>query len=301
MTSKDLFLEENGSHRSIHEIESISTNDSNQVIRKLHKMFAAHGIPKIMVSDNGPPFHSDALETFLGGLGIKHEFSTAYWPQGNAEAERFMRTLGKIITIANMQGSDLESVLYKFLFQYRTTPHSTTKVAPAELLFNSNINGKIPSVAAGIVNKHQYAKENEEASKGYQNKYADQNRNCKPQNIHVGDLVLIKQKRRNKSISRYNPNPFRVIKVSESDVKIRTTDGKELCRKKSFFKKLPRATNEYDPVETEDKTSAFPEGLKENKDETETRRSNRTRQPPDRSVNQYPRILLATFREKRVI
>ena len=132
--------------------------------------------------------------------------------------------------------------------------------------------------------------------KGTKKKNADQNRNCKPQNIHVEDLVFIKQKRRNKSISRYNPNPFRVIKVSKSDVTIRTTDGKELCRNKSFFKRLLRATNEYDPVETEDKTSALTEGLKENKDETktETIRSNRTRQPPDRFGE--PMVLLAKLK-----
>ena len=38
------------------EVEIISTNDSNQVIRKLHKMFAAHGIPKIMVSEQWSTF-----------------------------------------------------------------------------------------------------------------------------------------------------------------------------------------------------------------------------------------------------
>ena len=35
-----------------------------------------------------------------------------------------------------MHGCDLETKLARFLFDYRTTPHSTTGIAPAELLIH---------------------------------------------------------------------------------------------------------------------------------------------------------------------
>ena len=124
------------------EVEVLTSIVETQVMRKLRKIFATHGLPEVLVSDNGPPFHSKEFENNMTELGIKHTFSTPYWPQGNAEVERFMRTLNKVLQIANLKNEDLEVTLSNFLFQYRTTPHSTTKVAPAELLFNRQINGK---------------------------------------------------------------------------------------------------------------------------------------------------------------
>ena len=78
-------------------------------------------------------------------IGSRHQLSTPYWPQGNAEVERFMKTLGKLLIITNVENRGFETMLSKFLFQYRTTPHSTTKVSPAELLYNRKLAGKIPS------------------------------------------------------------------------------------------------------------------------------------------------------------
>ena len=190
------------------EVEIIHSIGAAQVIRKLRKIFAAHGLPKIIVSDNGPPFHSGEVESYLEHLGINHDFSTAYWPQGNAEVERFMRTLGKLLQICNLQGTRLELALSDFLFQYRTTPHSTTKVAPSELLFNRRINGKIPCMNQEIViDKHHYAKENEKKAKEYHKAYAETHRHCSPQVIEVGDSVLVRRKIRSKTMSRFHAEP----------------------------------------------------------------------------------------------
>jgi len=49
--------------------------------------------------------------------------------------ERFNRTLGKAIQTPHAEGKDWKKELPGFMMQYRTTPHSTTGVAPAEALF----------------------------------------------------------------------------------------------------------------------------------------------------------------------
>ena len=38
-----------------------------------------------------------------------------------------------------MTGGTIESRVSRFLFKYRTTPHSTTGVPPAELMFNRHL------------------------------------------------------------------------------------------------------------------------------------------------------------------
>ena len=69
-------------------------------------------------------------------LEFKHSPVTAYWPQANGIVERFNQPLKKAIQTAVSEGRIWRQELNRFLLQYRSTPHSVTKVAPCELLFN---------------------------------------------------------------------------------------------------------------------------------------------------------------------
>ena len=123
------------------EVEIIRSTKASVVIPKLDKIFATHGIPSVVKADNGPPFNSDDFERYLNTLGIEREPSIPEWPQCNAEVERFMQPLGKA---AHVEGRAWQQELYRFLLQYRTTPH--TQVPPSELLFNSVIQGRLPNL-----------------------------------------------------------------------------------------------------------------------------------------------------------
>ena len=157
-----------------------------------------------------------------------------------------MRTLGKILAIAKLADEDLQNALSKFLFLYRTTPHSTTKVPPAELLYNRNIRGKIPSQQYTKVDKHHIARSNEDRSKIYNKRYADSHRRTRSNNIGVGDTVLLKQHVKNKLMTKFNAEPCIVVNVTGSDVTVMTNDGKFICRNKSFIKKIPLPTGTLD-------------------------------------------------------
>ncbi len=50
----------------------------------------------------------------------------------------------KAVRSAHAEGRDWKKFLYQFLFNYRATPHSTTGVSPAQLLFNRKIGTKLP-------------------------------------------------------------------------------------------------------------------------------------------------------------
>jgi transposase InsO family protein len=80
------------------EVEVVRSTKASTVIPKLDQMFARHGIPTIIKSDNGPLFNDTEYKHYLEVLGIKAKFSTPKWPQGNAEAERFMQPLCKDCT-----------------------------------------------------------------------------------------------------------------------------------------------------------------------------------------------------------
>ena len=124
-------------------VEIVSSTKAPVIISRLDKIFAVHGIPAILRSDNGPPFNGEEYSRYLQTIGIKAEWSTPKWPQGNATVERFMQPLCKALKTANLDDRPWRQELQRFLLHYRTTPHRTTGVPPAELLFNRTVRGKL--------------------------------------------------------------------------------------------------------------------------------------------------------------
>ncbi len=146
------------------------------------------------------------------------------------------------------------------MLQYRTTPHTTTKVPPAELLFNRVINGKLPTLSKETVkNRHAEAKNNEQHCQKYNKEYADKRRNAKDSTIQVGDYVLVKQDRQNKLTSRFNDKPYRVIYRNKSRVTAQR-DNHRVTRNVSHFKQIPRPTN----IQSDDDTD-----FEQSEDDTE--------------------------------
>ena len=75
------------------EVDIVHSTSAKTTINKLARIFAMHGIPRNLRSDNGPPFTSHDFKTFMEEQGIRHQRTTPNWPQANAEAERFMKPL----------------------------------------------------------------------------------------------------------------------------------------------------------------------------------------------------------------
>ena len=108
-----------------------------------------------MTSDNGSQFTSAEYRTYLYQHGIRPRVFTPYWPSANGEVERFNRTLGKAIQTAHTEGKDWRKELPGFLLQYRTTPHSTTGIAPAEALFKTNIRNGVPDISNSTTDRQK--------------------------------------------------------------------------------------------------------------------------------------------------
>ena len=190
------------------EVEIVRSTKASVVIPKLDKIFSVHGIPETVKTDNGQPFSSNDFDRYLKTLGIVYEPSTPCWPQANGEVEHFNQPLGKALQTAVAEGKVWRQELYRFLLQYRTTPHSTTKVVSCELMFNRSVRGKLPSLEKKrVLNKDKEALENELKSQSYNKEYADKQRHAKESTIEIGDTVLVKQIRQNKLTTRFKNTP----------------------------------------------------------------------------------------------
>ena len=103
----------------------------NPTIDKLQSVFATHGLPEVLVSDNGTAFTSEEFSVFMRWNGIPHLTSAPYYPSSNKLA---VQTLKDALR-KDVCGVSWDSQIREFLFGYRSTPHSTTGIPPAELLF----------------------------------------------------------------------------------------------------------------------------------------------------------------------
>ena len=103
-------------------------------IEKLRRTFSTMGFPETVVTDNGSTFTSQEFAEFMRANDIAHVRTSPYHPSSNGLAERSVQTFKR--TLKRMTGGTIESRVSRFLFKYRTTPHSTTGVSPAELMFN---------------------------------------------------------------------------------------------------------------------------------------------------------------------
>ncbi|CAG9106017.1 unnamed protein product [Plutella xylostella] len=116
------------------EIVKMGSTSAKNVISKLREIFSRFGLPKQLVSDNGPPFSSTEFIKFLTDNGIESTFSAPYHPASNGAAENAVRTCKRVIKKAIIQGLDIETTLNRFLLMYRNTEHCTTGESPAQIL-----------------------------------------------------------------------------------------------------------------------------------------------------------------------
>ncbi len=103
---------------------------------------ATHGIPELLVSDNGSVFTSAEFKDFVKTQGIRHTSSAPYHPSTNGLAVQTFKAYTK--------KAPLRDNLSQFLFQYRMTPHS---ISPSELLLNRRPRSKLDLAIPNLAQK----------------------------------------------------------------------------------------------------------------------------------------------------
>ncbi|KAK8771151.1 hypothetical protein V5799_025607 [Amblyomma americanum] len=119
------------------EVVPVTTPSADATIPCLRTMFAAHGLPDVIVSDNGPAFVSASFREFLQRNGIKHVLTPPYHPASNGAAERAVQTIKTKLKKA--VGGSFDCQLARVLLNYRSTPHETTGCSPAELMMGRKL------------------------------------------------------------------------------------------------------------------------------------------------------------------
>ena len=112
------------------EVKHLKTPSSTEVINRLKAMFTTFGVPDMLISDNGSQYTSEEFCNFAEDWRFSHHTTNPYRPQENGMAERALRTAKELLRLKDPEIG---------LLNYRATPHSATRVTPAEALMGHQI------------------------------------------------------------------------------------------------------------------------------------------------------------------
>lgn len=216
------------------------------MIRHTKSIFARHGIPELVISDNGPQYASDAYEQFSKEYQFQHETSSPYFPQSNGEAERAV----KIVKDMLKRNSDP----YLAMLAYRTTPIQGGQYIPAELLMNRVLRTTLPTTRtqrAPQVQDQKKVKARDEKQKLKQKQNFDNHHGARPlSNVNQGTTVWIPAREMEGIVNQ---------EVAPRSLLVSTEDGAELRRNRRHIIELPQTQVEEQDTQTANDQNCEPQ------------------------------------------
>ena len=128
-----------------------------KTIAVLQEIVSRNGLPRQLVSDNGPQFIGEDFARLMVENSVKHIRSAPYHQASNGAAERLVQTVKQALCAGHKSGIPFEQSLASFLLCYRSTPHVTTGVPPCTLFLNCTLRTRLdlltPSISACVKDK----------------------------------------------------------------------------------------------------------------------------------------------------
>lgn len=171
------------------EIAKLKNTTSQSIVNHLKSIFARHGIPDTLVSENGPQYSSSVYQTFSKDYGFRHQTSSPHYPQGNSEAERAVQTVKRLIRNSTDP--------YLALLAYRATPLNNGS-STAELLMGRKLRTTLPENPRNFYPKWpdlERVRQVEEQYHQNQKFNYDKARRARPlSQLNAGETVWVKRK-----------------------------------------------------------------------------------------------------------
>ena len=261
-------------HSKWMDIAIVYAATSSITIEKLRAMFATHGLPETIVSDNGTVFTSIEFQEFTKRNGIRHVRTAPYHPSSNGQVERAVQTFKEAMKKNSTE--TLETRVSRFLFHYRITPHSTTGLTPAEMLMGrqlrSHLSLLLPDTSTRVKLKQRSQKEHYDET-------------AKERDYVLGSRILARNFPSGnswlKGILKEKCGPLSYI--------IELDDGRTIRRHMDHIQyyglsisDVPKESFPDDDVSPVPQTTLVTPEVTERNITTPLRRSSRIRHPPDR-------------------
>ncbi|XP_032071928.1 uncharacterized protein K02A2.6-like [Thamnophis elegans] len=116
------------------EVVHMSSTTADALIATL---FATHGLPDVLVSDNGPQLTATKFEAFLASQGIQHALTSPFHPASNGLAERAVRSVKE--ALSKLDHLPWQERIDAFLLAQHSTPSPESNTSPAERLMGRRL------------------------------------------------------------------------------------------------------------------------------------------------------------------
>ena len=138
-----MFLVAHDSYSKWLEVIPMKTVSAERTVDELRSLFSRLGLPKQVVSDNGPQFTSREMSEFMAMNGVRHIRVAPYHPSSNGAAEKAVQTVKNSLKASIQDGQSLVTRLARFLMSYRNAPQVATGRSPAELLYGRTLRTRL--------------------------------------------------------------------------------------------------------------------------------------------------------------
>ena len=162
------------------EISLLADTSSPTIITHMKSIFASHGIPTLVVSDN--QLDTKEFKNFQKEWDFKLTTSSPHYPKSNGIAKRTVQTVKKLLkkALANDENPHLA------LLAYRTTPGVNNTPSSAYCLMQRNPRTTLPSVKSS-----SKSRETDKSNQSHKiKKYHDQHAHNLP-DLQIGDTVRL--------------------------------------------------------------------------------------------------------------
>ena len=126
----------------------VASSHHFKTISHLRELFAAEGVPTIVMSDNGPPFNGEEFRQFSRDFDFIHTTSSPHFHQSNG----FIESMVKKVKNAYKKTDGSPNAQARALLQLRDTPITADLPSPAEILHGRPAQGTVLSRPSRKVN-----------------------------------------------------------------------------------------------------------------------------------------------------
>ena len=229
------------------EAVALPNQEAVTVARALEEIFSRHGMPLVLLTDQGSNFESKVITSLCEMFGIEKRRTTAYHPQTDGLCERFNGILKSLLRMrVNREKNDWDEQLPHALLAYRISTQSSTGVSPFEMLYGREAQLPLgpeqeklasspthgPAKYVEKLKKRQdvlrkLVTQRIEKAQGKQKRnYDSRYRAQQNKQFCIGDTVLLKNFRARGLDEKYT-GPYIIVNIRENDCEIQSLESRK--------------------------------------------------------------------------
>ncbi|XP_061193428.1 uncharacterized protein K02A2.6-like [Saccostrea echinata] len=216
-------------HSDFFEIDRLHDKKSKEVINKLKAQMARHGIPEMLISDNGPPFGSKEFASFSRNYEFNHITSSPLYPKSNGKVENAVKIAKTLLKKCQLDNKDP----FLALLDWRNTPSENIGSSAVQRLMGRRTRTLLPTKSELLkpslpTNVKEQLAKRKSLSEFYYNRTAKD-----LPKINIGETVRIRPFGKEKTWTKAKVDE----KVNIRSYQVTTEDGRTYRRNRKHLRR----------------------------------------------------------------